>query len=444
MAQRRERLGQRVPVGHDQPGHRAHGQDGHGNAQPAPPPFRLRWGRLRWGRLRWGRLRWGRCAGVAALGSAALGSAALGRLRWGGARGVTGPARRPAGAGPAWPVARRRAGGRMLIAHEWGPRQVGGPPLAPVTGVRRLTAAGQTRCPQRLGWPARPAGPVGWAGPPGHDRGAGRAGRVVLLPLPRPSPSIPRSGSARGRERPTGRRARPGLGARRGPPEAGSGRAHRERPGGGATRERRAGRRSIGCGRAGRRRVSPRAGHGRRHQPGVLAPVPLGQHRGQVGGHRRPRRRWRADLRPDGRGDPLAQLGAGAGGEIGQAPEVQAGHGRRLVASARTAPGRTPRRRAPAGSGRRRRRSRRAGSRCWMTNVPAKTSPSRLPFADSREQTRAGTPMKGTSQKSTSVARPRTRACRKRSGLPSSPTTRRPSANLPGDLPLVAASQTIG
>ena len=46
--------------------------------------------------------------------------------------------------------------------------------------------------------------------------------------------------------------------------------------------------------------------------------------------------------------------------------------------------------------------ARRAGSRCWMTNVPAKTSPSRLPFADSREQMRAGTPMKGTSQKSTS------------------------------------------
>ena len=87
---------------------------------------------------------------------------------------------------------------------------------------------------------------------------------------------------------------------------------------------------------------------------------------------------------------------------------------------------------------------RRAGSRCWMTNVPAKTSPSRLPFADSREQMRAGTPMKGTSQKSTSVARPRTRACRKRSGLPSSPTTRRPSASFPGVLPLVAASQTTG
>src|SRR4249920_4216536 len=96
----------------------------------------------------------------------------------------------------------------MLIAHEWGPRQVGGPPLAPVTGVRRLTAAGQTRCPQRLGRPARPAGR---AGPPVRDRGAGRAGRVLLLPLPRPSPSIRGPGSVRARERPTGRQAPAGA-----------------------------------------------------------------------------------------------------------------------------------------------------------------------------------------------------------------------------------------
>ena len=57
---------------------------------------------------------------------------------------------------------------------------------------------------------------------------------------------------------------------------------------------------------------------------------------------------------------------------------------------------------------------------------------------------RAGTPMNGTSQKSTIVASPRTRACRKRSGLPSSLTTRRPSANFPGDLPLVVVSQMTG
>src|SRR2546429_3985525 len=93
----------------------------------------------------------------------------------------------------------------MLIAHECGPRQVGGPPLAPVAGVRRLTAAGQTRGPRRLGWAARPAGPVGPARPPGRVWGAGPAGRGAVLPLPRPPPLILGPGSARARGRPHGR-----------------------------------------------------------------------------------------------------------------------------------------------------------------------------------------------------------------------------------------------
>ena len=64
----------------------------------------------------------------------------------------------------------------------------------------------------------------------------------------------------------------------------------------------------------------------------MLAPVPLGQYRAQVGGRRRARRWRRPDLGPDRRGDPLTELGAGAGGELGQAAEILAGHGRCLVA----------------------------------------------------------------------------------------------------------------
>jgi hypothetical protein len=92
----------------------------------------------------------------------------------------------------------------------------------------------------------------------------------------------------------------------------------------------------------------------------MLAPVPLSQHRAQVGGRRRPRWR-RADLRPDGRGDPLAELGAGAGGELGQAAEVPAGHGCRLVAQPGQLQTRGPGRKLRRYHGRHRRRPRLGG-----------------------------------------------------------------------------------
>ena len=57
-----------------------------------------------------------------------------------------------------------------------------------------------------------------------------------------------------------------------------------------------------------------------------------------------------------------------------------------------------------------------------MTTVPANRSPSRLPRRLNSEATRAGAPNR--TQISTTDARARTNACRKRTGPPSSATTR--------------------
>jgi hypothetical protein len=69
-------------------------------------------------------------------------------------------------------------------------------------------------------------------------------------------------------------------------------------------------------------------------------------------------------------------------------------------------------------------------------------SPIRLPFGESRLQITAGPPKN--IQISTTAASARNRACRKRSGPPSSDTTRRPIAILPSERPRVAVSKTSG
>ena len=61
--------------------------------------------------------------------------------------------------------------------------------------------------------------------------------------------------------------------------------------------------------------------------------------------------------------------------------------------------------------------------------MPAKMSPSRLPCSEISEQISAGAPQ--SIQNSRTPASPRNRACRNRSGPPSSLTTRSPSASLP-------------
>jgi hypothetical protein len=82
------------------------------------------------------------------------------------------------------------------------------------------------------------------------------------------------------------------------------------------------------------------------------------------------------------------------------------------------------------------------GSRRWITRVPARKSPIRLPSVDSSEHSSAGKP--DSTQNSSTPSRPRTSACRNRSGLPSSPVTRSPSAYFPGVAPLEAVSQITG
>jgi hypothetical protein len=77
-----------------------------------------------------------------------------------------------------------------------------------------------------------------------------------------------------------------------------------------------------------------------------------------------------------------------------------------------------------------------------MTIVPANTSPSRLPRCEIREAMSAGAPKKV--QNSRTPASPLNSACLKRSGPPSSLTTRRPSASLPRLRPRVAVSKITG
>ncbi len=356
---------------------------------------------------------WVGCAGVGCAGVGCAGADGPGA-------GVTGPARCPAGAGPAsrspapGPAgcsSRMRGVLGRSVCRRW--------PRSPGSASLRRDKPGA-----RSGWAGRrirldrSAGPV---------RLAMIVGPVVLDGL-RSFPFPGRLHPFRGRaprgvgSGPPGGGPRPGRWSARRCPRS-CGRPGRCPPGcgrGGRCRaEPRAGRRSIGSS-AGRRRVLSRAGRGRRHQPGVLAPVPLGQHRGQVRGHRRPRRRWRADLGPDRHGDALAQLGLGGGVSSGRPGQVAGGPWPPSGRSVRTAPAGRPGGELRRDRGRRR-RSRLAGSRCWMTNVPANRSPSRLPCADSREQIEGGEPMTGTSQNSTTRGETRgpgpagtARGCRRR------------------------------
>ncbi len=73
------------------------------------------------------------------------------------------------------------------------------------------------------------------------------------------------------------------------------------------------------------------------------------------------------------------------------------------------------------------------GIRSRTTSVPANTSPSRRPRADTREAIQATTP--NVMRTSTTPIAPRTRACRNRIGPPSSRTTRNPHASFPSDRP---------
>ncbi len=74
--------------------------------------------------------------------------------------------------------------------------------------------------------------------------------------------------------------------------------------------------------------------------------------------------------------------------------------------------------------------------------VPEKTSPSRLPCGEISELISAGAPKN--IQNSRSPDRPRNSACRKRSGPPSSLTTRRPMASLPRLRPRLSVSKITG
>ncbi len=84
----------------------------------------------------------------------------------------------------------------------------------------------------------------------------------------------------------------------------------------------------------------------------------------------------------------------------------------------------------------------RRGARSLITSVPAKTSPMRLPLGDNKLQITAGPPVN--IQISIAPANARNKAWRKRSGPPSSDTTRSPKAILPKDRPRVADSNTSG
>ncbi|OSY53561.1 hypothetical protein BG846_00767 [Streptomyces fradiae ATCC 10745 = DSM 40063] len=82
------------------------------------------------------------------------------------------------------------------------------------------------------------------------------------------------------------------------------------------------------------------------------------------------------------------------------------------------------------------------GTRSRTTSVPANTSPTRRPRADTSEAMHAMTP--NDIRISTIPSSPRTSACRNRIGPPSSRTTRSPHAIFPSDRPRLSVSTMIG
>ncbi len=82
------------------------------------------------------------------------------------------------------------------------------------------------------------------------------------------------------------------------------------------------------------------------------------------------------------------------------------------------------------------------GTRSRTTRVPANTSPSRRPRADTSEAIQATTP--NVMRISITPIRPRTSACRNRIGPPSSRTTRSPHAIFPSERPWLSVSTAIG
>ena len=143
-----------------------------------------------------------------------------------------------------------------------------------------------------------------------------------------------------------------------------------------------------------------------------------------------------ANLRDDLAGDPVGHLVAHPRIQLRCAGEELAGQLGLLGTQAGQLQRRRPPRQLTAASAA-------AGAasapRSLITTVPANTSPMRLPFDDSRLQITAGPPKNV--QISMTPASARNSACRKRSGPPSSDTTRSPSAILPSDRPRVAVSK---
>lgn len=82
------------------------------------------------------------------------------------------------------------------------------------------------------------------------------------------------------------------------------------------------------------------------------------------------------------------------------------------------------------------------GTLSRTTSVPANTSPSRRPRADTSEATQAMTP--SVMRISITPIKPRTNECRNRIGPPSSRTTRSPQAIFPSDRPWLSVSTAIG
>lgn len=82
------------------------------------------------------------------------------------------------------------------------------------------------------------------------------------------------------------------------------------------------------------------------------------------------------------------------------------------------------------------------GTLSRTTRVPANTSPIRRPRSETSDAMQATTPK--VSRISTTPMAPRTSACRKRIGPPSSRTTRRPQASFPNERPCVSVSTAMG
>ena len=181
-----------------------------------------------------------------------------------------------------------------------------------------------------------------------------------------------------------------------------------------------------------------RRGHGLRLQPGQLTTVPLGQYRREDKLRRDAGWRGRGYLRDDVAGDPV--------GHLIPHHRVQLRCAGKKLASNSACSARSPDSCSVdahhaswggiSGGGVSR------GARSLITTVPANTSPRRLPVGESRLHITAGPPERA--QISTNPASARNTACRKRSGPPSSDTTRSPRAILPNDLPRVAVSNAMG